>query len=238
MTQRIFDKAQITALELDESLINANQKLDTNGNYRMDVRVRFVYESTQMTEEEKAIFADMDDDDAEIVGKLGRNDAYTCLFPALQLLGEKELGAENLKLIKEMLATDGLDEDTQKQIFDKCDERLKKNGEYRKLPFTTYVVPIVDVLKDTEFQFGVKDGKRFEYTAIHSDSRGYASVSRSYFGLHSDTENATQSIIRRTLRKIEDGTYNVGNTDKEAEYLDTTTNTAANATEAKPKLKL
>lgn len=233
MTTKIFDFAQILGFELDENLINANLKTDNNGNYRMDIRVRFRYDNANLSDEQKKMYETLSEKQKKVLDKLGRNDTYTCLFPALDLLSADELGKENFDLIKEMLQTDGIDESTQKQIFDKVVDFCKENGKFISLPFTTYVVPIVDVLKDTEFQYGTKDGKDFEFTAIHSKTRGYSSVSRSYFGMHTDTENATASIIRRTLAKLDDGTYNVGNNDRESELLKTSAETPE-----KPKLKL
>lgn len=233
MTTRIFDFAQILGFELDENLISSNLRADNNGNYRMDVRVRFRYNNANMTDEQKRMYEQLSEKQKAVLDKLGRNDTYTCLFSALDLLGADELGKENFDLIKEMLTTDGIDESTQKQIFAKVVDFCKENGEFISLPFTTYVVPIVDVLKGTEYQFGTKDGKDFEFTSIHSKSRGYSSVSRSYFGMHTDTENATASIIRRTLAKLDDTTYNVGNNDRESELLKTSAETPAT-----PKLKL
>ena len=233
MTTRIFDFAQILGFELDESLINANLRSDNNGNYRMDIRVRFRYNNANMSEEQKKMYNSLSDKQKAVLDKLGRNDTYTCLFPALDLLGADELGKDNYDLIKEMLEKEGIDEGTQKQLFDKVVDFCKENGEFISLPFTTYVVPIVDVLKGTEYQFGTKDGKDFEFTSIHSKTRGYSSVSRSYFGMHTDTENATASIIRRTLAKLDDGTYNVGNNDRESELLKTSAETPT-----APKLKL
>ena len=233
MTTRIFDFAQILGFELDESLINANLRSDNNGNYRMDIRVRFRYNNANMSDEQKKMYDSLSDKQKAVLDKLGRNDTYTCLFPALDLLGADELGKDNYDLIKEMLEKEGIDEGTQKQLFDKVVDFCKENGEFISLPFTTYVVPIVDVLKGTEYQLGTKDGKDFEFTSIHSKTRGYSSVSRSYFGMHTDTENATASIIRRTLAKLDDGTYNVGNNDRESELLKTSAETPT-----APKLKL
>ena len=237
MTNRIFGFAQIVALELDEKLIESNLKVDANGNHRMDVRCRFQYENTQMTDEEKEMYEKLTDKQKKVLNRLGRNDNYTCLFSALDLLDANDLGGEdNYNLIKEMLAGDGIDEDTQKQIFAKCVDVCKDNGVFIRLPFTTYVVPIVDVLKGTEYQTGKgKDGKIFDFTSIHSDTRGYSSVSRSYFGNHTDIENATNGIIRRTLKRLDDNIYRVGNTDSESDLLFVAENITL---EEKPKQKL
>lgn len=236
MTNRIFGFAQIVALELDESLIASNLKTDANGNYRMDVRCRFQYENTQMTDEEKELYDKLSDKQKKVLKRLGRNDTYTCLFSALDLLDADDLGGiDNYNLIKEMLSTDGIDEETQKKILTKCVDVCKDGKDFIPLPFTTYVVPIVDVLKDTEYQTGKgKDGKTFDFTSIHSDTRGYSSVSRSYFGNHTDIENATNGIIRRTLKRLDDGTYRVGNTDSESDLLVV----AESSTTEKPKLTL
>ena len=137
------------------------------------------------------------------------------------------------------------DMEKQKELADKFYQELlsgnrmtyicKDGDEFISLPFTTYVVPIVDVLKGTEYQTGKgKDGKTFDFTSIHSDTRGYSSVSRSYFGNHTDIENATNGIIRRTLKRLDDTTYRVGNTDSEADLLVVGEST----TTEKPKLTL
>ena len=233
MTTKIFDFAQILGFELDENIISSNLRADANGSYRMDVRVRFRYANANMTDEQKKMYDQLSEKQKAVLDKLGRNDTYTCLFPALDLLGADELGKDNYDLIKEMLEKEGIDEGTQKQIFNKVVDYCKENGEFISLPFTTYIVPITDVLKDTEYQYGTKNGKDFEFTSIHSKSRGYSSVSRSYFGMHTDTENATAAISRRTLSKLDDETYHVGNKDRETELLK-----GAIATTEQPKLKL
>lgn len=236
MTTKICEFAKILAFELDDNLIASNLRTDVNGNYRMDVRVRFRYVNGNMSDEQKLMYEKLSEKQRKIIDKLGRNDTYTCLFPALDLLDEETLGADNLKVINEMLSSEGIDEDTQKAIFAKVVEYCKDGSEFIQLPFTTYVVPITDVLKDTEYQFGVRDGKKFEFTTIHSKTRGYSSVSRSYFGVHSDIENATNGIIRRTLSQLDNGTYSVGNNDHESELLAADNNTSE--TTAKPKLTL
>lgn len=233
MTTRIFDMTQILGFELDENLIASNLRPDANGNYRLDVRVRFRYENANLSDEQKKMYETLSEKQKKVLDKLGRNDTYTCLFPALDLLDESDLGKDNYNLIKEMLSSEGVDENSQKQVFAKVVEYCKDGGGFIPLPFTTYIVPVIDVLKDTEYQRGVKDGKEFDFTSIHSKTRGYSSVSRSYFGLHTDIENATAGIIRRTLRRLDDGTYNVGNNDRESELLKTD-----NDTTEKPKLSL
>ena len=236
MTNRIFGFAQIIALELDEKLIESNLRVDANGNYRMDVRCRFEYVNTQMTDEEKEMYDKLSDKQKKVLKRLGRNDTYTCLFPALDLLDASDLGGnDNYGIVKEMLSTDGIDEETQRKIFTKCVEVCKDDNDFISLPFTTYVVPVIDVLKGTEYQTGKgKDGKLFDFTSIHSNTRGYSSVSRSYFGNHTDIESATNGIVRRTLKRLDDGTYRVGNTDSESDLLVI----VESSTTEKPKLTL